>query len=133
MGKVYLETWIPLKPLSANRMHYAKYKKDTKEYKQYKEAVARELEGDYGIKPSDLLKLTLIAGFTNKASDLDNAFKPLIDSMQLCMDFDDKQIYEIIAYKDVGPKDSGYLYIKLEQVKLPRITRLIKKLKEILK
>ncbi len=107
------EIILPLKPFSANNRHYRGHK-DTKEYRQFKADVKELMGGEYGVHKKDQLKLTLIAGFSNRASDLDNAFKPILDSMQLCMDFDDKQVYEIQALKAIVPKGEEYLYIKLE-------------------
>lgn len=116
MAKTIVHVKLNIKPLSANKMHYARMKKDTKEYKEYKGDIAGLIGGDYGVSPKAQLKLTLVTGYSSKASDLDNAFKPLLDSMQLCMGFDDKQVYEINAYKDVVKRGEEYLLIKLEQI-----------------
>ena len=130
LAKVFVEEVLAVKPLSANKMHYGRTKRDTKEYRIYKATIAGLLGKDYGITPKSILKFTLVAGFSNKASDLDNVFKPLLDAMQLCMGFDDKQIYEAIAYKDVVPKGEEYLYVKLESVPRPAVFRKINKLVE---
>jgi Holliday junction resolvase RusA-like endonuclease len=126
MPKVLLEIKLPVKPFSANKMHYATQKKDTKEYREFKNDIGVLLQPlDIQTKPTDKLKFTLIAGFSNKASDLDNAFKPLLDSMQLAMGFDDKQVYQIVAFKDTVPKKEAYLYIKLEIISGSKVGRLI--------
>ena len=48
--------------------------------------------------------------------------------MQLAMGFDDKQVYEVEAYKDVQPKGDEYLYIKLEKVTNIRLNKQINKI-----
>ena len=101
---------------SANNMHYARKKVDSKEYKEFKGTIDDLIGGDYKVHKDAQLRLTLISGFSSKASDLDNTFKPLLDSMQLAMGFDDKQIYAIEAYKDVGKRGEEYLLIKLEEI-----------------
>lgn len=131
MAKVIVDVKLGLKPFSANKMHYMRAKRDTKEYREFKGDIAELLGGEYNVSPKARLKLTLVSGFSNKASDLDNTFKPLLDSMQRCMGFDDKQIYEICAYKDLVGKGEEYLMIKLEQVPnssvLAKINRLLRK------
>lgn len=122
-----------LKPLSANKMHYAKMKRDTAVYKRYKKDIMKLIGGDYGIKKTDLLRLSLITGYSSKLSDLDNAFKPLLDSMQRSMGFDDRQIFEIEALKDHTKKGEEYMLIRLERITEGQWKRRIKKLfKELL-
>lgn len=128
MAKEIIHVKLGLKPLSANDMHFMNKKKDTAKYKKYKGTIKDLVGGDYKVDPKAQLKLTLIAGYSSKASDLDNAFKPLLDSMQLSMGFDDKQVYEIEAYKDVVKRGEEYLLIKLEQKAPPVFRRAINKL-----
>lgn len=131
-AKTILHVKLYLKPFSANKMHYRSGKKDTREYREFKGDIREFLEEDYKVDAKALLKFTLISGFSNRAADLDNTFKPLLDSMQLAMGFNDKQVYDIRAYKDIVPKGKEYLMIKLEQVSPSRvkrsITRLLKEL-----
>jgi len=113
MSKQIIEILLPLKPFSANRMKQRNLK-NTVEYRKFKGDIKELIEGDYGVEKDDRLRLTLISGFSNKASDLDNSFKPLLDAMQICMGFDDKQIYEIRSLKDIVPKGEEYIYVKLD-------------------
>lgn len=131
MAKEIIHVKLGVKPLSANKMHYMSRKKDTQEYKRYKGTIKDLIGGEYQVSKTAQLKLTLIAGYSSKASDLDNAFKPLLDSMQLAMGFDDKQIYHIIAYKDVVKRGEEYLLIKLEQKDPSVFRRAIRKLLEV--
>lgn len=116
MAKVILEVKLNIKPMSANQMHYAKFKKDTVKYKQFKEDIRHLLGDDYVIDPKWKLKLTLIVGYSSKLSDLDNSFKPLLDSMQLAMGFDDRQIFSIEALKEHTKKGEEFLLIRLEKI-----------------
>lgn len=96
-------------------MHYARFKKDTKEYREFKSDIMALLGGQkYDFGPDDKFRLSLVVGYSNKLSDLDNSFKPLLDSMQLSMGFDDRQIFEIKAFKDKTKKGEEYIMIRLE-------------------
>ena len=79
-----LEVYLPIKPFSANRMWYATRKIDTKEYRGFKSVMSYNLrEHRFHVNDNDKYKLSLIVGYSSKLSDLDNAFKPTLDSMQL--------------------------------------------------
>ena len=129
MGKVVIEVRLNQKPFSANKMHYAKFKKDTKEYREFKSAIYQLLGTQtYDFLDTDKFKLSLITGFSSSLSDLDNAFKPLLDSMQLAMGFDDRQVFEIEALKDKVNKGDEYLMIRLETITDNQWKRRIRKL-----
>jgi Holliday junction resolvase RusA-like endonuclease len=117
LSKVIIEVRLNQKPFSANRMHYAKFKKDTKEYREFKSDIYHLL-GDqvYDFLPDDKFKMSLVVGFSSKLSDLDNSFKPLLDSMQLAMKFDDRQVFEIEALKDHVKKGDEYILVRLEKI-----------------
>ena len=128
-SKVVLEVRLGQKPFSANKMHYARFKKDTLEYREFKSDIFSLIaEHEYTISKDDKYKLSLITGFSSKLSDLDNAFKPLLDSMQLAMGFDDRQIFEIEALKDHVSKGDEYLMIRLERITDGQWKRRLKKL-----
>lgn len=111
-----LEVKINEKPFSANKMHYATGKRDTKAYREFKEMIHHMVHEEYDIDPSDKLRLTLVTGFSSKLSDLDNAFKPLLDSMQRAMGFDDRQIFEINACKQHTKKGQEFIMVRLEKI-----------------
>ena len=123
-----LEVRLNQKPFSANKMHYMTRKADTKEYKKYKSEIFQAIGGNYDIDPTDKYKLSLVVGYSSKLSDLDNAFKPLLDSMQRAMGFDDRQIFEIESLKDHTKKGEEYIMIRLEQITENQWKRRIKKL-----
>lgn len=129
MPKVILEVRLNQKPLSANKMHYAKFKKDTKEYREFKSDIFQLLgDREYDFKKDDKFKLSLVVGYSNSLSDLDNAFKPLLDSMQIAMGFDDRQIFEIEALKDKVKKGEEYIMVRLETITDNQWKRRIKNL-----
>jgi len=132
LGKVVLEIRLNQKPFSANKMHYAKFKKDTKEYREFKEDIMDLLgRQKYDFKETDKFKLSLVVGYSNSLSDLDNAFKPLLDSMQLAMGFDDKQVFEIEALKDKTKKGEEYIMVRLETITDNQWKRRIKALFQV--
>mgnify|MGYP003647873248 FL=1 len=108
---------MPLKALSANRMHYANAKRDTVEYKRYKLAVFNALkEHRFTVEKDDKYKLSLIVGYSSKLSDLDNCFKPLLDSMQRVLSFDDRQVFEIEALKEHTAKGDEFIMVRMETI-----------------
>lgn len=110
-------------------MHYARGKTDTVEYREYKSEIYSLLgDMEYDIKKTDKFKLSLVAGYSSKLSDLDNCFKPLLDSMQIAVGFDDRQIFEIEALKDHTAKGEEYLMVRLETITDNQWKRRIKKL-----
>lgn len=123
-----LEVKLWEKPFSANKMHYAKFKRDTKAYRDYKDMIMDRIGGDYKIPKDRMLKLSLVTGYSSKLSDLDNAFKPLLDSMQRAMGFDDRQIFEIHALKQHTKKGEEFLMIRLEYLPKTGVMNRIKKM-----
>ena len=116
MGKL-LEVYLPIKPFSANEMHYASKKVDTKEYKGFKYNIAVGLaKHGFEVKSTDKYKLSLIVGYSSKLSDLDNAFKPTLDAMQRALGFDDRQVFEIAALKNHVLKGDEYMLIRMETI-----------------
>ena len=59
-----------------------------------------------------LLKITLTAKFSNKASDLDNVAKPTLDALQHVFDWNDKYVYEMHMYKEIVKKEGRELDAK---------------------
>lgn len=115
-GNLPLEFLVQTRPFSTNKMSGARKTFETKEYLEYRDLIARKSGGFYGFTGKEKMKLTVIAGFSNKKGDLDNVFKPLLDSIVGCVDaaFDDSQIYAIEAKKQIVPKGQEYLKVKLE-------------------
>lgn len=59
--------------------------------------------------PKGKLELTLIFGFSNKASDIDNPVKPILDVLQKAYGFNDKMIYRLHVEKKDVEKGKEYI------------------------
>lgn len=111
--KLPLKFTLQCLPLSTNMMSGRNKTFETKSYIEYKTLIAKEAGGTYGVTKGDKFKMIVDVGFSSRASDLDNVFKPLLDSITRSIDdtFDDKMVYEINANKEIVKK--GYEYIKV--------------------
>lgn len=109
---------VQTRPFSTNKMSGRRKTYETKEYLEFRDLIARKAGGSYGITGNEKFRLRVIASFSNKSGDLDNVFKPLLDSMVASMDdsFDDKQVYEIVARKRLVKKGQEYLQVMLEVI-----------------
>lgn len=103
---------IQIKPLTVNQVWQGRRFK-TKTYKQYEELlllILPEIDFDFEQK----IELIIEAGFSNKCSDLDNILKPLEDVFQKKYNFNDRNIYRIIAEKKIVPKGKEYFYFNFK-------------------
>lgn len=89
---------IEITPLSVNKCWQGKRYK-TNDYKRYERDLLLLLPKVPF--PKENIKLTLKIGFKNKASDIDNVLKPLLDILQKKYNFDDKEINELHIYKEI--------------------------------
>ena len=113
-----IEFLVQCRPFSTNQMTGRRKTYETKEYIQFRRLIALKAGGIYGIKKTDCFRLRVEAAFSNKRGDLDNVFKPLLDSIVGCTDdsFDDHQVYEICARKRIVKKGQEYLRVILEVI-----------------
>lgn len=111
--KSQLSQKINIKPLSVNSAWQGKRFK-TPEYTKYEQKVLRLLNA--GILPPPLYKLTIEYGFSNKASDIDNPTKLVLDVLQKKYKFDDKEIYELNLVKKIVSKGSEYFEFNLKSI-----------------
>ncbi|QFU04557.1 Endodeoxyribonuclease RusA [Pseudoalteromonas sp. THAF3] len=95
--------WVStgLKPLSANKMHLGR-KVDSAEYRRYKKHLVDTLP-DLDI-PDGPLRVRLLVCFSSKLADLDNVFKPFLDTLQARYGFNDRHVHRIVAQKKIVPK-----------------------------
>ena len=104
---------LKLKPLSANKMFY-RNKNKTVEYRRYQEEMRDYMMGmvwDFGKDP---VAFEVTAGFSNRAADLDNIIKPILDTFQnIFDDFNDNRVYKIKLDKDIVKKGNEYVNIKV--------------------
>lgn len=104
---------VKIKPLSVNKCWQGRRFR-TKEYDAYEREMfllLPKLE-----IPKGKLMLTLIFGFSNTASDIDNPEKPMIDILQKKYGFNDKMIYTKITRKVIVPKGKEYIDFVLSSI-----------------
>jgi Holliday junction resolvase RusA-like endonuclease len=63
--------------------------------------------------PQGKLKLNIVFGFSNKASDIDNCVKPFLDMLQEAYSFNDKMVYELNVKKEIVPKGLDFIDFSL--------------------
>lgn len=101
---------IKIKPLSVNRCWQGRRFK-TPDYNDYEKELLYLLPKKL-IYPGKL-SLYIKIGFSSKASDLDNAMKPILDILQKKYNFDDKRIYKIEASKIDVKKGEEFIDFEL--------------------
>lgn len=109
------ETTIKIKPLSVNSCWQGRRFK-SKEYKTYYEPTLYRLLPKIDFDFSKPCKLRLVFGFSNRASDIDNPIKPILDVMQKRYSFNDKNIYKLEVEKEIVKKGEEYFSFELEEM-----------------
>jgi Holliday junction resolvase RusA-like endonuclease len=100
---------INKKPLSVNQAWQGKRFK-TPIYKAYeKEMLLRMPAGK--IETYQMLRVEFFFGFSNKASDLDNPVKLLLDIAQKKYGFNDSNVYELNVRKCIVKKGEEFLHM----------------------
>lgn len=105
---------INLKPLSVNCAFQGKRYK-TKKYEQYERNALLLLPAFKLTEPP--YKLTIEFGFSNKASDIDNPLKMILDILCKKYKFDDKDVYELNVKKVIVKKGAEYIQFKIQALK----------------
>lgn len=95
------------KPLSVNEAWQGKRFK-TPAYKRYQDAMLL-LMPKGKINPEQMLRIEFFFGFSNKASDLDNPVKLLLDIAQKKYGFNDKNVYELNVRKCIVKKGEEFI------------------------
>lgn len=95
------------KPLSINEAWQGKRFK-TPAYKQYEEAMIL-LMPKGKVEPDLMLRVEFFFGFSNKASDLDNPVKLLMDIAQKKYGFNDKMVFELNVRKCIVKKGEEFI------------------------
>lgn len=105
---------IEIKPLSVNEAWQGQRFK-TQKYKDYEQDCFVLLTN--GVVPKGVpLSVTLVFGFSNKAADIDNPTKPILDILQKKYGFNDKDIYELIERKKVVKKGCEFVNITIAEI-----------------
>lgn len=95
------------KPLSVNLAWQGKRFK-TPAYKRYQNEMLL-LMPKAKIDPDQMLRIEFFFGFSNKASDLDNPVKLLLDIAQKKYGFNDKNVYELNVRKCIVKKGEEFI------------------------
>ena len=97
------------KPLSVNEAWQGKRFK-TEEYKNYERTIMFMLP-KAEIDSNEMLRIEFFFGFSNKASDLDNPVKLLIDIAQKKYGFNDKNVFELNVRKCLVKKGEEFIHM----------------------
>ena len=95
------------KPLSVNEAWQGKRFK-TPIYKSYEETILLTMP-NAKVDPDEMLRIEFFFGFSNKASDLDNPVKLLLDIAQKKYGFNDKNVFELNVRKCIVKKGEEFI------------------------
>jgi Holliday junction resolvase RusA-like endonuclease len=95
------------KPLSINEAFQGRRFK-TPAYKEYENGMLLNMPKAY-IYKDQMLRVEFFFGFSNKASDLDNPVKLLMDIAQKKYGFDDKMVFELNVRKCIVKKGEEFI------------------------
>ena len=95
------------KPLSINEAFQGRRFK-TPAYKAYEETILLSMPKGK-IDAEQMLRVEFFFGFSNKASDLDNPVKLLLDIVQKKYGFNDKNVYELNVRKCIVKKGEEFI------------------------
>ena len=95
------------KPLSINEAWQGKRFK-TPIYKSYEETILLTMPKGK-VDPDEMLRIEFFFGFSNKASDLDNPVKLLLDIAQKKYGFNDKNVFELNVRKCIVKKGEEFI------------------------
>lgn len=102
------------KPLSVNLAWQGKRFK-TPRYKEYEKAVTLRMPAGK-VDPDQMLRVEFFFGFSNKASDLDNPVKLLMDIAQKKYGFNDCNVFELNVRKCIVKKGEDFIQMGIYQM-----------------
>ena len=102
------------KPLSINEAWQGKRFK-TSAYKRYEEAMLLLMPKGM-VDLEQMLRVEFFFGFSNKASDLDNPVKLLMDIAQKKYGFNDKNVFELNVRKCIVKKGEEFIQMGIYQL-----------------
>jgi len=97
------------KPLSINEAFQGRRFK-TPAYKEYEKGMLLNMPRA-NIEKDQILRVEFFFGFSNKASDLDNPVKLLMDIAQKKYGFDDKMVFELNVRKCIVKKGEEFIHM----------------------
>ena len=110
---------ISIIPLSANKMWQGRRFR-TKAYDDYERTLMLllpPLKIDQKVK----LELDIRVGLSSKLADIDNICKPLIDILQKAYNFNDRNIYRLMAEKEIVKKGSEFIQFEIKKYEIRTI------------
>lgn len=115
---------LPIKPISVNEAWnvrgFRKFK--SAKYNAYQKEVFSLLENtEWPFKEEDALHAIINTYFSNRASDLDNALKPLFDTLSTHYGWNDNKIYTIIDQKIIVPKGKERTHVTIHAGPMPEV------------
>ena len=105
---------LDVKPMSVNKAWQGRRFK-TPEYKQY-ENMMLMLMPNKTLEYKGNLKISIIFGFSNSTSDIDNPLKLVLDILQKKYGFNDRSVYELNVLKEIVKKNNEFINIKIEEL-----------------
>jgi len=108
-----IEIKLNQKPLSVNEAWQGRRFK-TKKYKNYEKSVLLQLPKKKNIP--ERIRLDLHFGFSNKASDIDNPVKPILDILQKKYGFNDSNVWELEVIKTLTKKGEEFIKVNISDV-----------------
>ena len=103
---------LPIKPLSVNSAFQGRRFK-TKEYDKFISNCLL-LMPNKKLKLSDMLRVKLTFGFSNKNADIDNPIKMVLDSITKKYGIDDRYIYGLEVEKKIVTKGDEFIDVTIE-------------------
>ena len=115
MSSMQFSKKLKVKPVSVNEAWQVKgfRKFKSKKYNDFQKEVFTLLGNKkWPFNMDDYLNVVVKVGFSNRQSDLDNALKPLFDTLSTHYGWNDNKIYKIKADKIMVPKKEEYIDVK---------------------
>lgn len=108
---------LKVKPVSVNEAWqvrgFRKFK--SAKYNAFQKEVFLQLGNKkWPFAMEDYLACLITVAFSNRQSDLDNALKPLFDTLSTHYGWNDNKIYKIYARKLIVPKKEEYIDVKFK-------------------
>lgn len=106
---------IEVKPLSVNEAWQGRRFK-SKKYEAYEKLLLYSLPPCKTNWDKIPIELHLMIGFSNVASDIDNAVKPFIDVLQKRYNFNDKYIFRLVVEKQIVTKGKEFIEYTIKKL-----------------
>lgn len=98
-------------------MYWRGKRNKTAEYVAYQNEIRDQLMDVSWPFASEFVCFEIEAAFSNRAADLDNIMKPILDTYQQTFEeFNDNKVYKINANKRIVGKGDEYLRVRVYQV-----------------